>query len=349
MNISMTTVAIPMTREHVKRLVEHNRRRGDKTRQAVLNVIRHVDTPVSPHTIKEILDTAAHSKTRQEYEQGTFGKKMYDQKIKDETIDIRTIHRKLSILVQEGVIKNQHGVYELTLKAKSDIRYFAGEFGKDLLKELMWMYHPGENSIERDIDFMTQLFGIYIVLCFVETARPVSSKSGQSRKGGTSNDELALSCLQNIVRVEEMFGYFLSVLDYILSDDKTRVAINERNRIRWLDQQREYPDGWAPSALELELMRNTDKITRNRSIISATRLVMDEIERKGEHISHNYSKDYLSGIPYHIENEVDPVKLEVISKALEKVYPNIYRGFGSFISSFRSNPKQKIVNVKETW
>ena len=198
-----------MTREHVRRLIDYNIQRGDRTKQSVLNVVKHVGKPVSPQEITDILFANIRSRINLEYESGKISKTKLEKKIKGQSITIRTVHRKLSSLVSEGLLHSAYGKYELTQKAKSDVRYFAHQLGKDILNELMWMYIPGKHSIEKNAVLMARLFGVYLLYCFIETARPVGHTSEKGKIYGQSKDEVISSCLQNLIRVEDMFDFFL--------------------------------------------------------------------------------------------------------------------------------------------
>ncbi|CAN5281226.1 hypothetical protein BH18THE2_BH18THE2_26510 [soil metagenome] len=343
-----------MTREHIRRLVEHNRGHGDQTKQAVLNIVRQIGEPISPHEIKNILYSTILSKLIPQYEGGKINRNEFHKKLKDRTIDIRTVHRKLSALVEEGVLKKEHGTYELTPKAKSDIRYFAREFGHDLLSELMCEYVPGEHSIGENVDYMVRLFGVYILFCFMETSRPLGSEEKLSGTLGPTKDRLIFSCLQNIIRVDEMFDYFLSTTDYLLSDNTTKKTKYHMDKIysRLPEYHRlrndAYQEGRPPSALELELMRSMHVSDIAKPIRLAAERNLNELEKKKGRLTYAERDNYLPP-DFDSETDIDKDKLEVLEKALSRAYPDIYKRLANMVSASKENPKQKLTDLRDTW
>lgn len=353
MHISMTTDVIPVTREHVKRLVDRNREHGDQTRQAVMNVIRQIGEPISPHKIKGILYSGVHSELSRKYEEGKIDRHEFDKKIKEQTIDIRTIHRKLSALVREGVLKKEHGTYELTIKAMSDVRYFAREFGKDTLNVLMKHYLPAENSVKENVNFMVRLFGTYILFCFMETARPVSHMGKQSRMYGPMNHEVVSSCLQNIIRVENMFSYFLAVLDYLLSDDKTKSDKYNIEKIyaELPSLRNERPKGRPLDAVEIAYLRNIDMSEKAKPVKHVLERNLKEMDKKFKEGTLTYAEMITNYLPPEDPNqgEISQHELEVFAKAFSKADPEIYEKLVTMVSTFKENPKKKIMDLRNTW
>jgi hypothetical protein len=86
---------------------------------------------------------------------------------------------------------------------------------------------------------------------------------------------------------------------------------------------------------DLYIRRTDAQLEKGKSRLLAFRRTMDEIEKKGEHLTQNYTRDYLSDLDFPSENEIDPKKLEIISKVLERKYPSIHQGFGSLKPDFK--------------
>ena len=348
----MTTVVIPVTREHIKCLVRHNRDQGDQTKQAVLNVVRQIGEPISPHKIKGFLDTGVHSELSRQYEAGKIDRNGFDKKFKEQTVDIRTVHRKLSSLVQEGVLKKEHGFYELTIKAKSDVRYFAREFGNDLLNLLMRNYLPGENSLEENAKFMVKLFGTYVLFCFIETAKPVRPTNEHSRMYGLMNHEVIHSCLQNIVQIDKMFHHFLSVLEYLLNDEtKSDKYDIERIYAAMPSQRNKRPKDRALDALELAFLRNLDMIDKAKPaklVIDRNLKEMEKKFREGTLTNAEMRTNYLP-LEDPNQDEIDQDKLELFAKALSRADPEIYEKLVTMVLTFKENPKKKLEDLRNTW
>lgn len=147
-----------MTKTHVKRLIEYNKNHGNSIKQEVLNAIKYFGN-VTPHYIKtHYFDFRARLEVKQEYQRGEFITKIQDQRfftspeiekrVKEKTVDKRTIHRKLAELTKEGLVENKGGSYSLTINAKADIKYFAREFGDLALISLMANFFPTINTQE---------------------------------------------------------------------------------------------------------------------------------------------------------------------------------------------------------
>jgi hypothetical protein len=350
MHISLTTVVRPVTIEHTKRLSAYNIEHGDRTKQAVLNTIKWVGRPVSPHEITDIFYSNIHSELNHEYESGRISKKKLNKNTREQAITIRTVHRKLSSLVREGLLHRASGKYELTSKAKSDVRYFAQEVGNDILTELMYTYIPAAYSLEKNVDFMVRLFGVYLLFCFIETARPVSHVKENDQIYGPSKHEVISSCLQHLVRVEDMFDYFLSTLDYLTSDDDAMKRKYHKDRLysnptRFPNLVDCSPKPGPPSALEIKIMHKTDIVEKARPLVSA-------IKRKLKETGHPMTPPELNRYDlegYESSRELGEDKINAFKKALSRACPDIYPRLAEMTSVLKESPRQKLKLLRESW
>jgi hypothetical protein len=234
-NISVTTVVVVMTSEHVQALNRYNEKHGQLTKQAVFNALRIAgDEPVPPHFIKELLDLKALSdkELRKQYEEGIIDSQELEDKAKHKMVDIRTIHRKLHELTREGLVDNKNGKYALSLKAKSDIRYFAREFGNKALFSFMDNFVLDENNIKQNISNLIKIFGTYVVHCFIEASRPVSDNIASSATDMYSTHALISRYLDNVFPVDIMYDYFLCMVKYTFDKNE-----NKEQRYISLSQQ----------------------------------------------------------------------------------------------------------------
>jgi hypothetical protein len=186
----------------------------------VLNVVKYFGN-IQPHQIKDrYFDHKALAEIRKEYEEGKFTLKDIDKsqffyeypevkkRLEKKSVSIRTINRKLAELTGEGLVENDgKGTYSLSAQAKSTIKYFAYEFGETSLNSLMGMFHiNSRTTFKESISKLVTIFGIFIVYCFMEASRPLSNTDLRIR------DSLASSCVKNMVSLENMYDYFLSIV-----------------------------------------------------------------------------------------------------------------------------------------
>ena len=71
-----------------------------------------------------------------------------------------------------GLVGKKGLKYFLTEKAESDPRYFPSLFGDVLLESLMEQHFPSISRLDENLLWLIQLFGLHIVICFIEAARP---------------------------------------------------------------------------------------------------------------------------------------------------------------------------------
>ena len=210
-----------MTNEHVMQLVRYNKEHSRSIKQRILDAIKDLED-ASPHRIKKYLDLQAkievRSEIRKEYEKGDLvitahGQKFYTlpeikKRLKEKTVDIRTIHRKLAGLLKEGILENKGGRYYLSTKAKSDIRYFPEKFGKSTLFSFMESFFPKAN-LKDDLQKLVNIFGVYLILCFTEASRP----SNDINMTNYDKDSLVKSYLENVFPIKSMYDHFLSIME----------------------------------------------------------------------------------------------------------------------------------------
>jgi hypothetical protein len=117
-------------------------------------------------------------------------------------------------LTREKLVDNKDGKYAVSVNAKSDMRYFADEFGSHMLYCSMGNFFPDENNIEQNISTLIKIFGTYLIFCFIEASRPISDNIA-SEKGTFNMHALISRYLHNVFPVETMYKYFVSIVKYI--------------------------------------------------------------------------------------------------------------------------------------
>ena len=159
-----------MTTEHIHRLVTYNNQLSLLHKEVVLDAVRKLGNPL-PKEIKKFSDEQARNEVISNYyEQGHINKKELENKIKQGSLSMRTILRKLAELTKEGLLEHENNRYSVSKKAQSDIRYYAQQFGLMALTRIMGAHYPELFPLEKNLDELVKIFGIYIVFCFIEAA-----------------------------------------------------------------------------------------------------------------------------------------------------------------------------------
>jgi hypothetical protein len=314
--------------QHMQKLLKNKTERAADTRQEILNVLRHAAEPLAPHEIESLLRQAKTKLNFNEVVSSVYTTimELEDMTKNNKPVVRRTIHTHLKKLVKEGLVKKKDGKYSLTVAAKSDIRYFARKFGNSILWALMSTYVPTNYTKEQNVRKLVELFGILILFCMIETARPIddtaatiSNAGKKSIRGRKYKEDLASSCLQNIIRTDLMYYHFLAILGCVFinntrDNDNHSTNNNSRNKIAAKDN----------SAFGL---------------FSALREREANIRR--DHESYGISKPIL---------ELDDDILARFSDAFRKVYPSLFEIMSEVKdSALKGNPKQKIEDIRDGW
>ena len=81
---------------------------------------------------------------------------------------MRTLLRKLRKLCEEGWLDHEEGRYSINDKLKADVRLFAPQFGSSALSNIMQRHYPLFKTLERNLDDLITIFGVYLIYCFAE-------------------------------------------------------------------------------------------------------------------------------------------------------------------------------------
>lgn len=110
---------------------------------------------------------------------------------------LRTVQLILRQLLAEKLVQETHDhqgrqKYSLTELA-NDVKYWAEEFGSEMLLTMAKHYHPSITTLDQNVENLINMFGTYIVFCFMELARrnpKLKSKFKRDELSELSNDEL---------------------------------------------------------------------------------------------------------------------------------------------------------------
>lgn len=124
-------------------------------------------------------------------------------------VDKRTIQRRLSELVDEGLLEvSGYYLYSLADNVKHNVKYHAPKFGGFALANLMSIHWPMLFNIEQNVKKMVEIFGLYLLYCLVEAARPVNEEQ----------TNLTKYWLENVFDPMNLYSYFLSAFQYQPTD-----------------------------------------------------------------------------------------------------------------------------------
>lgn len=130
-----------------------------------------------------------------------------------ETISLRTIQRHLQNLTKEGILEcESNKYYSLTKKEISLAKIYGSEFGYFALQALVKQEYPLLLPLEHNLRRLIETFGIFLIFCFLEAARPLENNEYFNSLSKYEKDQLALSWIENTFDLTTMYEYFLSVV-----------------------------------------------------------------------------------------------------------------------------------------
>ena len=247
-----------MTDKRIEGLIKLRKDKAVSITDKVLEAVGklQVKRKPTPKDIKEYLD----GQTRKEIEEQYLGIKSHDEleeMIQKRSIVMRTIMRRLKKLSdEEHVLDHVNNTYSIKDTLKSDIRLYARDFGILALSEIMKRdYHPSHNTLERNTEELIKAFGVYVVYCFAQAARPLTSTTGIDKHGDKSqtSDKLVSFWIQNVLSPLEMYNYFFAAIDSrrhqndMKSTKRSFYELETETVEKILDTiEKKYPDHYKP-------------------------------------------------------------------------------------------------------
>jgi hypothetical protein len=289
---------------HYRAIINRKVGQAGENRQMILNAIRELGN-CSPSEIRSYLHEKTSQQVKEHYEKNglSFSKRKIEFEIEERTPVRRTIHRWLKALKKEKLIEHNNNKYSISDKAKSEIRYWAKEFGNFALSQLMYSYFPQMSNLEENIDTLVKIFGFYTVYCFVEAARPAKDNNVTSNSMTSSNrNDLSLSWTNGVFDHEEMFHSFLGIINSLYDDDKVEKIWGEtkidKDRGGFIDKggrqfipnvAKRLIDDWKMSLVDILYTRSKSNYTDYRSPFE---LEEDTIEKLTRILKKNYPEYY---------------------------------------------------------
>jgi DNA-binding PadR family transcriptional regulator len=289
---------------HYRAIISRKQGQAKENRQMILSAVKELGS-CRPSEIRRYLHEKISQQVKEQYERSgiSFSRKKMESEVENKTPNVRTIHRWLVELKKEKLIEHNNSKYSITDKAKSEIRYWAKEFGSFALSQLMYSYFPRISNLEENIDKLVEIFGFYTIYCFVEAARPAKDDSVASNSITSSNrNDLSLSWTNEVFDHEEMFHSFLGIINSLYDDDKVEKIWSEikidKDRGGFIDKSgrqfipnvaKRLIDDWKMSLVDTLHIRSKSNNTDYRSPFE---LEEDTIEKITHMLKKNYPKYY---------------------------------------------------------
>lgn len=230
---------------HTKRMVDYQKKQDANNRNKVINAFKEMTKPVTSNEILNFINNKIQQEVEQEIknkiEAGDITlsnkkpeKEYFKELYKKKKIDIKTVQRHLKILIDQGVVVKipKTNYYSLLNMLNLNIKFDPKGFGQGILRTAMQYIHPYHHTLEENIQRLVESFGIYLLYCFIEGARPYIYKDSNKKPSIIldldKKDQLTLSWIENAIDQKEMFGYFLTLMRDQLNDKNIKKS-NRRN------------------------------------------------------------------------------------------------------------------------
>jgi hypothetical protein len=184
-----------VTDVHIRKLKEFTEKESQTNRHVVLNAVNELGNP-QVHEIKKFLDSKDYEKARQDFK----NKKEIESETRKNSLDIRTIHRKLNELVKAGLVEHDNisSRYSVITKALlSDNDYIANTYGGNIFLEV-WKNFPGVSKkgtphhkpFEENFVEAVNKLGAFMAYVFIHLLEPLPppDNNNQSPAVGSHDD-----------------------------------------------------------------------------------------------------------------------------------------------------------------
>jgi hypothetical protein len=250
----------------------------------------------------------------------------------------RTILRTIQKMVKRGMMQEYpHNLYSLTNEVESNIKYHAPQFGGFALANLMGIHWPTLFPLEANLKKLVEIFGVFLLYCFIEAARRVENVGDKKKLKDIWNekDDLSRSWIQNVFSSMNMYEYFLATFQNQPSD---REAME--NNQRFVKDHGKY----GPSIQDLYTDKRfhflTEVYGRETKELPQISFYKKELEDKEEEYK---PEKLLSEYDYerYVAYELPEAKIKRLSQALKDAYPNLYSKLLEARASFFGKPKER--------
>jgi hypothetical protein len=380
----MATYVIYVTNvsnEQINNMISNRLNQKKDNREAVLIALDELDRPVSSNEIKQYLDQKASEKAKSEaqqaYEDGeiTLGDAERYRAKNSKSMDLRTVQRNLAILASGGVIDRKYDRYSLSVKGRREMQFrnFAKGYGNIALNNMMNCCFPTVHSLEINLVKLVEIFGMYIVYCFIEASRLIrADKNNQEdhwhspffgapnnfdKEGKFKERKLVDYWIKDIFSPWHMLNLFLTAMsNESASDDIVNKTYDDDDKIL-----KDYSDFYGiddPTRISNGISGSSLPSTENYQKMNGKippPTVMDLMMERAAKTTLNMSVESLKKdkklynymkVRSHYYNdallyEIDDGKIELLKEILQKKYPLSYKCLQSTQNLFYSHNASK--------
>lgn len=211
--------------------------------------LHELGKPSSSKEIELYLTKRALEKAQQAYEKSSVPSAERDVYVRthSKAMNLRTIQRWLKSLLKGGYVIRKENKYLLANLGKREIQFmnFAKGYGNVALNTLMNCYFPTHHTREENLSKLVEVFGLYVVNCFIEAARLISANEKDEEENWHSSffgasinfDEegkfrerrLTNSWIKDVFNPWHMFNLFLTTISNYSNDKKMSQSSHEEN------------------------------------------------------------------------------------------------------------------------
>lgn len=340
--------------EKFRRMVDYKQGESKDNLEIVFDCINEFGNPVSAREIlqrldKIFLDTAKRD-AQEKYERGEIVHSYIDKHIRKnkKRISLRTVQRALKTLVTYGSVQKSADRYSITDTGRRELRFrqFTQSYGTMSLNGLMDLNFPTLNTLDKNLDKLMKIFGIYVVYALMEATRHIVTNKSSSEEhwhsdyfedasnfkdGKFREGQLVNSWIKDLFNPWHMLNIFLTA---VLNSDERKSSENNTKKEKTLIEHRikQYQNENFPQIVDVDSIHNTpagDKITP-----STLDLMFQRISEVSENSDVNKSQrlDIISKHFHHIKirshysgdtllYEPDSERIEKLKNSLKKQYP----------------------------
>lgn len=206
-----------LTRERYRKIIDRKKEQSQTNRQLVFEAMKWLGRPATSTEIFNYIHNRLLRKFEKEFEDLRVSGKIpasnnesYRNKLwKQKGINLRTVQRQLDSLSRDGFLIHNKKYYSLSSMDYPEAKIWAKEFGSAALSFVMRLLYPEYNRFEYNMKILVQIFGAFLIYCFIEAARPISDNK-KNPIPGNRRDELALSWIDSMVDPRRLFYYFVA-------------------------------------------------------------------------------------------------------------------------------------------
>jgi hypothetical protein len=218
---------------YIERLADYSKRRSASFEAKIFEALKHCRM-MQPKDIVGFINSQTEIEAVRKYEKGEIAKTEISTETKKLSVSRESVSRKLNKFLTMGLVGKKGLKYFLTEKAESDPGYFPSLFGDVLLESLMEQHFPSISKLDENFLWLIQLFGLHIMICFIEAARPADyfGNLEAASMSHTDRDRLVISFIDQVINVKLMYKYFLEAIrnqpqDKIVEENRKHLSRDE--------------------------------------------------------------------------------------------------------------------------